>query len=69
MTQNARAVAQHIVDIPLTLHIPDIGAFSLIDEVGGAANRAEGPHWRVDTTGHDQLGPLEQIGVRGVGMV
>jgi len=42
-------------------HVRPLGP---LDEVGGTADGAEGPHWRVDPAGDDPLAPLEQALVR-----
>jgi len=66
MAEDARSVAKHVVDIALTLHIPDVGALGLVDKVRGTANRSEGTDRRVHATGHDQFGSLEKVGVGAV---
>lgn len=63
MTEDPWSVAHHVVDVPVALDVPDMGALGVIDEVGRATHRGEGPHRRVDPTGHHGLAPLEQIDI------
>ena len=54
------AVGLHEVDVAVALDVPHVGALGPRDEVGRAADRAEGPHRRVHPAGDDPLAPLEQ---------
>src|SRR5690606_24609011 len=49
------------VDVPASLHVPDVGAVAPGDEVGRAADRPEGPHRTVHAAGDDALGTGEEL--------
>ena len=54
------AVGLDVVDVAAAIGVEDVRALGTVDEVGGAADRPEGTHRRVDAAGDDPHRPLEE---------
>ncbi len=60
MAQDQRPPRQYIVDVPVAILIPQIGAFTPSDEGGLSAHRTKGPYRAVHTSRYDFLGGIQQ---------
>ena len=63
VAQNHRAPGADVVDIALAVGIPKMGALGAGHKARRAAHGFEGAHWRVDATGDDGGGALEEFEV------
>ncbi len=63
MAQDHRSPGAEVVDVAVAVGVGEIGAFCALDKRRSAADRAEGPHGRVDAAGKEALGAL----LEGVG--
>jgi hypothetical protein len=61
MPENQRAPRADVVDVFITIGVPDVGTIAAFDEAGLSADRTECPNRRIHASGNDLLSSVEKF--------